>query len=48
VPEPACRSHAFSQRLQEQLVDGQYDQLDDVAREAEAQRGQRTALILGR
>ena len=48
VPEPAGGSHPFAQGMQECLVGGQYDQLDDVAREAEAQRGQRTALILGR
>ena len=36
VPEPPCSPHAFAQSLQERVVGGQYDELDDVAREAEA------------
>ena len=48
VPEPAGGADPLSKRLQEGLVGGQYDELDDLAREAGPKCGQGTTLILGR
>jgi hypothetical protein len=48
MPKPAGGSDGLPQRLQKNLIGGEDDQLDDVAREAEPQRVDAwTVIILG-
>ncbi len=46
VPQAPGAAHRLAQGLQEGVVRGQNDELDDVAREAELQRVQRAAVLV--